>query len=261
MALIYSEKGPQCWTPTSRERYPSDLPSPTNPQTKSRLLCKRFSPHFSKIAPDGSKVVVAEKKRLFVSEVIDENAATREIPVDFSLTRDDEIIDVDISADLLVVLTLKNLVLFSFIPNIKGDAEVNKKKMVPHSRNAQSPSCLCLSQAASWAWVAVGKEQCIELYLFRKDMITSVWSLKTDRPKLRYWSEESISQIEIIAASPNQSQNPNASIFAGSCGSYLSFWDLRARSGLAQTMAPTGRIAVPAEQVCIDPSFEPVHAY
>jgi len=244
-SVIYQREGPHRWDPGQAEQFPPNISLPYPPKAHRNKPKKEHKKgiHRSAIAPDGSKAVLATEDRLFVYQVRDSGATTA-IAVDYTPVKNDEIKGVDISNGVLAVATVKRLLLFVF--DCSGrDAVQSHVQTLFFRRRGWSPTCLVLShnQGATWLWVAVGGVLDVNLYLYR--LLTTGWTLQQDRPTLRGCP----SDIRSLCASPNFSDSPYATIFAGACDYKLGFWNLRLWDRQSATLGPVHTIAVPAEDV------------
>lgn len=262
-AVMFREQGPSRWDPGHLEQFPADISHPFSPKSdknKPRKEFKRGIRH-SAIASDGSKAVLATDDKFVVYQIRDRGKTTP-ILANFTPTKDDEVkgvkeikgVDdikgsdkikgVDISRELLVVATVKRLILVVLRDNA-GRVEQGGVINLFFKRKEWSPTCLVLSHhpGATWCWVAVGGTLDVNLYLFR--YFNSAWALQQDRPTLLGCTAE----IRALCASPNFSDNPYASIFAGACDSGLACWNLRLWDRHSRTHDSVDAIAVPLEDV------------
>lgn len=165
----------------------------------------------------------------------------------FKLGKSDMIRACDISVNFLAIATFTKLLVYAF----RRDFSLSSSPLVDadiSKGDDWTPTCLTLLEnrqassqrfLSSWAWVAVGGEGGVKLFLLRRH---DTWNLQSNRPIL--WS--GIESVRELSASPNLSADPCASILAGACERTLLFWDLRQRRPNDQTpFHPTAAIPIP----------------
>jgi len=249
--IIHTTNGFREWKADFLERFPRyniSLPdSPVECQLKNVGRDSRLTA----LSPDGSIAAVATLKKIKLYRL----EGTRPVPISFKLKlgRSDMVRACDISVNFLAVATLTKLLVYAF----RRDLSPSSSPLVDVDISRGSywtPTCLTLLEnqqassrhfSSSWAWVAVGGEQGVKLFLLRRH---ATWNLQSNRPIL--WS--GIESVRGLAASPNLSEDPYASILAGACEGMLLFWDLRQRGPNDQNpFHPTAAIPVPCQSVSL----------
>jgi hypothetical protein len=180
------------------------------------------------------------------------------ISFEFKLGKSDMIRACDISVNFLAIATFTKLLVYAFHRDFslssKPLVDVDISKGDISKGDYWTPTCLTLLESqrassqrfsSSWAWVAVGGERGVKLFLLRRH---KTWNLQSSRPILL----SGIESVRELSASPNLSEDPYASILAAACEGILLFWDLRQRRLNDQNpFHPTAAIPVPCQSVSL----------
>jgi len=261
---MFNSAGPLPWDPEDVEQFQHTKPDSKKPERTKEKLPNGFK--YSSIATDGSKVAVANDTVVFVYAITlgKETEVIIKLLGRSSLFTVDNIRAIDICSEFAAVVTNKKVALLIFPAGASStdhpeDVEIRAIKFIEF-QGSEEPRCVTIgyNQVESWAWVVVGGAQDVYPYFFRKRHSTWSHDTATQEPTL----QGGVTDIEfnVVSVSPNESDNPYATIIVAGCATGVIIWDLRPWGKLVEesrengrpvdtNIGPTSDIYVPADRV------------